>query len=142
MSNATQDNHSETTKMPGGISGKGFTSENLRGNKYAKKDFTQEMAKHTASEELQWAINMCANKSIADLRKMIKDGSIEGESLFTYTAIQKAVKGDFKALQWLAEMAIGKPRQQIELSQDKNNPLFEISKLTDEELDEKLNELK
>lgn len=96
------------------MAGHRFTSEEMKGNKNAKKDFTKEMAQHVASQELYWSIRQCSEMSIKELREKLKAGEFENESLFTYQAINKAIKGDFKALQWLWEMAIGRPKQQID----------------------------
>jgi len=82
------------------------------------------MATHVASQELYWAVNQCSTKTMAELKQMVEDGTLANESLFTYAAISKAVKHDFRALQWLWEMAMGKPKQQIEHSNDKDNPLL------------------
>lgn len=98
-----------------------------KGNKcQKKKDFTKEMATHVASQELYWAIRQCSETTITDLQRMVKDGTLGGESLFTYTAIKKAVDGDFKPIQWLWEMAIGKPKQHQEIS----NPSGKAFKLS------------
>lgn len=91
-----------------------FTSEGMKGNKNAKRDFTKEMALHVTSQEMYWCAKMISEVPVHKLKAMVKDGSIENESLITYSAIKKAVKGDFKPMQWIVEMIAGKPKQQVE----------------------------
>lgn len=92
-----------------------FTSESLKGNKYAKKDFKKEMAQHVASQELHWCADMVFGTSYKELKARIQDASLEEESLFTYMVIKKALKkGDFKAITFLTEMVLGKAKQQVE----------------------------
>jgi len=90
----------------------------IKGNQISKKDFTKEMAQHVANRELYWAIRQCSDIPISELKKLVKSGSIGDESLFTYTAIKKGIEGDFRALQWLWEMALGRAKQQLDMSDD------------------------
>lgn len=91
-----------------------LTSEGAKGNKFAKKDFTKELAQHVTSKEMYWCARMISEVPVRELKKMVANKDIEEESLITYTAIKKAVKGDFKPMQWIVEMIAGKPKQQID----------------------------
>ena len=73
-----------------------------------------EMAQHVANQEMRHAVDMITEKSIAELKQLASSGALENESLLTYTAIKKAIKGDMGALRWLIEMTIGKPKQVVE----------------------------
>lgn len=56
------------------------------------------------------------------------------------TLVKKARKGDIRAIQLLAERTQGKPMRAIEISGPEGGAL-EIERLTDEQLDERMNEL-
>jgi len=89
-----------------------FTSEGLKGNQYAKKDWTKEMAIHVTSQELHWTAKMLSTP-VKVLKRMQKDGTLGDESLFTYSILSKAIKGDFIPAKFLIEMLLGKAPQQI-----------------------------
>jgi len=89
-----------------------------KGNQCSKKDFTKEMARHVTSQELYWASRMIAQTSAKDLKRMAADGTLGDESLLTYSIISKASKGDFKPMQFLIEMILGRPKQQHDVQQD------------------------
>ena len=91
-----------------------FTSEGMKKNRNAKKDFTKEMATHITSQELYWCARMITEVPVSHLKKMVKDKTIDDESLLTWSAIKKAVAGDFKPMQFVVEMIAGKPKQQVD----------------------------
>jgi hypothetical protein len=105
---------SDTTRNNGRTSDGKFG----KGNQCAKKDFTKEMAQHITSQELYWASRIITEKSAKDLKRMAADGTLGDESLLTYSIISKASKGDFKPMQFLIEMILGRPRQQHEVQQN------------------------
>ena len=83
------------------MEGRNKSGQFVKGNQISKKDFSKEMAQHVASTELYWAIRQCSEISIKDLKKIIKSGALDDESLFTYTAMKSGINGGFNALQWL-----------------------------------------
>lgn len=103
MSDATGNNNKKTRI--------GFTSENMKGNQHAKKDFTKEMAQHVTSKEMYWVANMLS-LPLSELKKK----NLEEESLLVNVMVRKAMKGDLKAVQFLVEMIIGKPQQQTSIT--------------------------
>lgn len=92
------------------------------GHKFAKKDFTREMARHVSSKEMEWcAAQLCRNYN--EIKEEIANGTFEGEqSFFTVMMFKKAAKGDLNALQWLMEMINGKAKQSID-NNNKNEPI-------------------
>ena len=91
-----------------------FTSEGQMGNKNAKKDFTKEMATHVTSQEMYHAAKMISQVPVRELEEMNRNGDLKNESLLTYACISKAVKGDFKPLQFIVEMICGKAKQMVD----------------------------
>ncbi len=87
-----------------------------KGNKIAKLDWTKEDSKHMAKSELNWAVKQCTELTYKQLVDLKASSKLEDESLFTHTVITRALAGDFKAIQWIWEMAIGKPKQTQEIS--------------------------
>lgn len=85
-----------------------------KGNQCAKKDMTKELAGNMVSKEMWWTAHYLTNVPQSTVKKMVKDGEFEDESLLANTIIKQVAKGNTKTLQWFAEMMIGKPKQQIE----------------------------
>lgn len=85
-----------------------------KGNKAAKKDFTKEMAQHVTWRELYHTARLMTEVSTLELKRMSESGLLADESILTYSILKKVVGGDMKALQFLIEMIVGKPKQQIE----------------------------
>ncbi len=90
------------------------TGRFLVGNKAGKMDFTKEMAKHTVSEELNKIATMMASTPMEDIVKIIESGDIKNSSPMMNIFISRACAGDIKALQWIIEMIIGKPKLQLD----------------------------
>lgn len=88
------------------------------GNKIAKmkKDHNKEIAAHIVGQELQFTARALCEMSHAEIKELVESGEINNLSAAAYQLIKKTVKGDLKAFQWLAEMTVGKPKQQIEAS--------------------------
>lgn len=90
-----------------------FTSESQKGNQNAKKDFTREMAKDMVSKELYQLAKLLCDIPAKKLKSYMSDNGVELSVIGT-KLVEKAVKGDMKAIVWFVEMMVGKPRQQIE----------------------------
>lgn len=97
-----------------------------KGNQCAKKDFTKEMATHVTAKELYWTSNMLA-KSIKELKAMQENGTLGDESIVTYSILTQAIKGNFKPVQFLIEMILGRPKQQIESDNNNTNKNIELA---------------
>lgn len=91
-----------------------FSSEGMKGNKHAKKDMTQEIAKDMVSKEMWWVAHHLTNVPQRIVKEKVKNGEFEDESLLANTIIKQVAKGNVKTLTWFAEMMIGRPKQQVE----------------------------
>lgn len=113
----------------------GFTSENMKGNKHAKKDFTKEMAKHVTSIELFHSAKMITELSDEEMTEKRENGDLSKESFLTYHLINNISTGQKsqQSLQWLVEMIVGKAKQQVEHSGSVGKEM-DLSKLSKEEL--------
>lgn len=83
-----------------------------KGNKFAKKDFTKEMAEHMVSQDM-WLIA----KVVADLPREEMEQYLAANqgklSVLSEKVIAKIKKGDMRAIQWFVEMVMGRAPQQI-----------------------------
>jgi hypothetical protein len=88
------------------------------GNKIAamKKDHNKEIAQHIVGQELQFTSRLLCQMSHNEVKQLVESGEINNLSVAAYQLIKKTLKGDLKAFQWLTEMTVGKPKQQIEAS--------------------------
>ena len=88
------------------------------GNKIAKmkKDHNKDIAASIVGQELQFTARALCQLSHKELKQLVESGEIENLSAAAYQVIKKTIKGDLKAFQWLSEMTVGKPKQQIEAS--------------------------
>lgn len=95
-----------------------FTSEgqkkNMKGNQNAKKPIEKELAQHACWQELFYCAQKITNTSVKDLEKDALSDKIKEESLMTWLIIKKAIKGDSRPIQWMTEMIVGKPKQQLD----------------------------
>ena len=90
-----------------------FTSENMKGNGNAKKDMTKDLAKAMVSKELWWCAKLLTDIPAKQLNQFLKDNNVELSVIGT-KLVDKAIKGDMKAILWFVEMMIGKPKQQMD----------------------------
>ena len=58
-----------------------------------------------------------------ELSKMVDEETLGNESLLTHTVIKHAMTGDFKPVQFIIEMILGRPKQQTELSSNPEAPV-------------------
>ena len=86
----------------------------VKGNKAAKKHIDKELAQHATWQELYHASNLLTGISVTELKQMVSSGKLADESILTYSILSKASKGDFKPVQFLIEMIVGKAKQQID----------------------------
>lgn len=87
----------------------------IKGNTFAKRDFTKEKARSMVSEEL-----FLISKLIADMPKEELDEYLsvhkEQMTLLSLKIIDKIKKGDMKAIQWFVEILVGRASQHLEHS--------------------------
>ncbi len=112
----------------------------LKGHKENKKDFTLEMARHIANEELHRIAVLICNGETEELEKAIVEGKLsEYFSPLSCMLIKKSMVGDTQAMKFMLEMVLGKPKQQIEHSGGiKQRQEIDIENLSDEEVDQLL----
>ena len=84
------------------------------GNTARKLDFTKEMAKHAVNQEIQLVSDFLCNVSATGLERFMETDEFKDCSILLNTMVRNAASGDLKAITWLTEMLIGKPKQQIE----------------------------
>lgn len=85
-----------------------------KGNQARKTDMTKEIAKNMVSKELWWIAKLMCDSPQSEIKQMIKKGVFEDESIMINILVKKVAGGDMKALQWFAEMMVGKATQQVE----------------------------
>ena len=102
-----------------------------KGNKIGKKDFTKELAQHVTSQELYWTSEMMA-RPIKELKELQKSGKLDDESLITYSILKSAIAGNFKPTQFLIEMILGRPKQQVESNNVNKNNNIQLNYKLDE----------
>jgi hypothetical protein len=99
-----------------------FNSENLKGNQYAKKDMTKELAKAMVSKDLWYIAKLLHDIPAEDLKRYLKDNGVK-LSLVATAIVDRAAKKDMKAIQWFCEMMVGKPKQEVDNSIKTDQPI-------------------
>ena len=86
-------------------------------------------------EELLRVANLISTKSFKEVRIMAENGELGDMSLLTYTAVKNILskKDSARALQFLIEAVLGKPKVKMEHSGQVTTGGIDITKLSDAE---------
>lgn len=116
-----------------------FTKENQPANRGRKKNvfkFYQEKY-DLSSQDVNNTIEFLLSQSIDDLQKIIKDPKKPAMVVNFATAVLTGIKkGDLSAIERMLDRKVGKPKEVVEVHGNINTSNYDLSKLSDEELEQ------
>ncbi len=116
-----------------------FSKENQPANRGRKKNvFKHYQEKYDlSSQDVNNTIEFLLSQPLEKLQEIIKDPKKPAMVINFATAILTGIKkGDLSAIERMLDRKIGKPKEQIEIKGNINTTGYDLSKLSDEQLEQ------